>query len=465
MDYINTLLTNSDANTFFGVEGHSFPFGSPTLEATLRYIAILHCPSNIEKVELIKVETTTFSMGARGNEFADYFVTSKNNIYIAESRSGADLPYIDRDGWIALDTPPYPVAPFLSKASATSVFLNNEHKKVILFVKKATDRWIDELCSSIFRILPWIYTDDYRLTENEVALFKAAHDRNADKFTEIVNELAGKYNFRAMSYRRILLGWNKGLRETQIASLITQSVQTRSKIETQESALADLYNNLGAIMQNIEALERATQGDEDDSLYKFFDTHRQLGVHSTTRLNNGGKGLFYSVCETIEYFDEDAFKRVYDTPSSRMNMNATPEVREIFYAIFAQNKGVFRVESMFRLDNLNSIRAISGSRTGNYGSTHLPHPHLYHHACLGGNGSEINRYLSSGDWDLAIEQTIAATKNINFGDATVVGEFTSDVRNSMDCRCIIADNGAEMTPREFLNYIRTAENNEGDNNG
>lgn len=462
---INTRLTNSDANTFFGVDGYSFPLGSTVLEAALRYIAIVHCPGDIEKVERIKIEHTTFSVGTRGNDFASAFETSRDDILIAESRSGADLPYIDKDGWIALDTPPYPVAPFLSKASATTVFLNNEFKKVILFVKKATDKWIDEFCSSLFRILPWIYTDEYRLTEGELALFKAAHERDCDKFVEIVNAICAQYDFRAMSYKRILLGWNKGLRQQQIAALLVQSQSTRTKIESQENALADLYNSLGAILQNIDALERATRGDDDDSLYKFFNTHKQLGVYQTSPLGSGGKVLYYSVCETIEYFDEDAFKRVYDNPSSSMSRNATSEVKEIFYAIFAQNKGKFRVESMFRLDNLSSLRAVRGQRTGSYGATHLPHPHLYHHACLGGNGSEINRYMADGDWDMAVEQTISATKNLNFGDATVIGEFTSDVRNNMDCKCIIADNGTEMTPREFLNYIRTAENNEGDNNG
>lgn len=465
MDHINTLLTNSDANTFFGVESHSFPLGSATLEAALRYVAILHCPDDIEKVELIKVEHTTFHVGARGNDFAESFSVSNSDILIAESRNGADLPYIDKDGWIVLDEPPYPVAAFLTKASATNVFLNNETKKAILFVKKATDKWIDELCSSLFRVLPRIYPDGYRPSGNELELFKAAHNHNSEKFVEIINELATKYDFREMSYRRILLGWSKGLRQQQLAALSTQSQSTRAKIESQENVLADLYNSLGAILQNIDALERATRNDDDDSLYRFFNTHKQLRVYQTSSLSNGGKALYYSVCETIEYFDEDAFKRVYDNPGSSMSRNATSEVKEIFYAIFAQNKGKFRVESMFRLDNLSSLRAVRGQRTGVYGATHLPHPHLYHHACLGGNGNEINRYIADGDWDLAIEQTISATKNINFGDATVIGEFTSDVRNNMDCKCIIADNGTEMTPREFLNYIRTAENNEGDNNG
>ena len=54
----------------------------------------------------------------------------------------------------------------------------------------STERWIDEFCSSLFRILPWIYTENYRLTEGELALFKAAHDKDSPKFIKTVNELA-----------------------------------------------------------------------------------------------------------------------------------------------------------------------------------------------------------------------------------------------------------------------------------
>ena len=68
---------------------------------------------------------------------------------------------------------------------------------------------------------------------------------------------------------------------------------------------------------------------------------------------------------------------------------------------------------------------------------------------------------------MAIEQTIAAVKNINFGDSVVVGEFVNDVRRALDgaCKCILADNGKDMTLREFLAYIRENKEDEGTENG
>ena len=168
------------------------------------------------------------------------------------------------------------------------------------------------------------------------------------------------------------------------------------------------------------------------------------------------------VAETIEYFDSDAFIRLYNNPNSSIG-GASKDVKDIFHAVFADNKGVFKVEGMFQLTNLASIRAISHSTSGQFGDTRLPHPHLYHHACLGGNETYINNYLRQGNWDMAIEQTIAAVKNINFGDSTVIREFVEDVRHALQgsCKCVLADNGKDMTLREFLAYIRENQENEG----
>lgn len=466
MDYVNTLITNSDANTFFGVESHSFPFGSTVLEATLRYIAVVHCPEQIEKVKLIKVQSSTFNVGARGNEYANSILESSNDILIAESRNGAELPYIDKEGWVALDTPPFPVSAFLSKASATSVFLNKDAKKVVLFVKRVTERWIDEFCASLFRILSWIYTEDHAPTEKEVALFRAIHDKDSAKFTSIINEICEKYDFKSMILARTLIGWNSHFREAQIRTLENKCDEARRQITAQEETITALYSNLDSLLFNLNSMLNQP-ADNNEALYNFFKSHKQLGIYRVTTANSG-KSLYYTIVDTIEYYDEDEFKRVRDTANSYYNTNsAGADVREIFNAVFAENKGRFRVESMFVLNNLSSLNVSSHQRSGNYDATHLPHPHLVNHGCLGGNRTPIMQYMNSGDWDLAIEQTIAATKNVNFGDSTVVNGMMRDVRNNFDtCRCIIADNGAEMTPREFLNYIRTtAGNNEGDNNG
>lgn len=460
MDCVNTIITSSNANVFFGND--SSPLGSVTLGATLRFIALKHHQGEIETIKPIKVLTNQFSEYNNGNYYAQQAKENGIELYILSAPRGAQLPTVNEDGWVALDTPPYPVAPFLTAASETRVYANTELKRTVIFVKNPTERWIDMLCSSMFRVLPWYFTEE--MSDDETALFRAISKKDADAFNSIVNALCANYDFQAARFKKVLIGWNDGYRKKQILTLKNACEDYHRNIAQYQEEIARLFNKLEQSSVNLTALE--AQGDStDDSVYKFFMSHKQITI-VTTQQNSDGNVMEYCVTDTIEYFDADAFVRLYNNPHSSIG-GAPKDVKDILYAVFAENKGMFRVEGMFRLVNLASIIARRGSTSGQFSETHLPHPHLYHHACLGGNETYINNYLNEGNWDMAIEQTIAAVKNINFGDGIVIGEFVTDVRNALDSsrKCILADNGKQMTLREFLAYIRENNENEGTANG
>lgn len=457
MDFVNTKITSSDANAFFG--NNAFLLNSSVLEATLRYISLKQHSGAIEKIELIKAYSSSFSSSDTGNNYAD--AIGDYELCIFTKRGGENLLTIDLDGWVSMDSPPYPVASFLSKCSETRVFVNQNKKQAIVFVKTATDKWIDAFCSSLFRILPWRFPNG--VTETEQEFFKALYKQDANKFTSIIDEACKDIDFRSMVTRRTLIGWGAQFRVEQIGKLKSQGDSIRNNIAQQEVSLGSLYNDLATLMLNLEALQKVNP-ENDSALYDFFTSHKQLSIHKVAPLRSGGKSLYYSIVETIEYYDKDAFIRVFENPRSDFNYDANDAIRKIFYAIFAEEKGVFRTHCIFKLDNLSSLTIVRGERPDGQSNICLPHPHLVNYGCLGANGTQINKYMLNGDWDLAIEQSIAAAKNLNWGDNTVVSGLVRDVRNNMNCKCIIADNGTEMTPNEFLKYI-TEQNNEVTDNG
>ena len=460
MDCVNTIITSSNANVFFGNDYS--PLGSVTLGATLRFIALKHHQGEIETIKPIKVYTNQFAEYNNGNYYAQQAKENGIELYILSAPRGAQLPTVNEDGWVALDTPPYPVAPFLTAASETRVYANTTLKSTVIFVRQPTERWIDLLCSSMFRVLPWYFTEG--MSDDETALFRAISKKDADTFNNIINTLCANYDFQAARFKKVLIWWNDGYRKKQISTLKSQCDDCHANIAHYQEEIARMFNRLEQSSVNLAALE--AQGDStDDSVYKFFMSHKQITIVTTQQCSDGNV-MDYCVTETIEYFDVDAFMRLYN--NSRSSIGGAPkDVKDIFYAVFAENKGMFRVEGMFRLVNLASIVARRSSTSGQFSETHLPHPHLYHHACLGGNETYINNYLQQGNWDMAIEQTIAAVKNINFGDGVVIGEFVIDVQRALDSsrKCILADNGKQMTLREFLAYIRENNENEGTTNG
>ena len=462
MDYVDTILTSSDANNFFGTANRLCD--SNTLEATLRYIAIKSNGGDIEKVKLINASMRQ----------ADYNVTS-GNVYTEERFDdielliitprgrGEELLSINAGGWISLDTPPYPVAVLLSaRAPETRIYVNNEKKRAIVFVKTPTENWCDLFASCLFRVLPWRFGSE----AEGAALAQAIAKNQPEVFKNIINGCSQNFNFANYMARRTLLGWASGQRAAQLDVLQRKMEDCLASIRQEEQRIAQYLDQYNAANENFIALSKGSM-ENDDSFYNFFVSHKQLSIYRVTNSNSGmgGKMLDYCVLETIEYYDEDNFMNNYNTPASNIGRCGN-DMRRILYGIFKEHKGVIRAEAIFRLTNLSSLTVVSGTTTGKHNSTHLRHPHLVNHGCLGGNGTQINRYMEHGDWDLAIEQSIAAVKNVNMGDAVVISSMIRDLTNAMDsCSCIIAENGQAMTPRQFLQYLREGDNNEGNTNG
>lgn len=446
---VNTILTNSDANAFFGI--NQITLDNRVLESTLRYIALKHHEGEIEKLKLITTKVSQFDSYSRYGDF----ITDRYDdveLFIVTAKNGATMPVINEEGWASQDSPPYPVAPFLSKCSETKVYTNIEKRRTVIFVRVATERWITALTSSLFRILPWYFTT---MTEEETALFRAVSNGDQDTFVNIINSCCN-YNFADMAARRTLMNWGEGYREAQLKTYMDRSVQLMNNMSDYEREIAKILDELSGVHLNIEALQ-AQKASNSSEVYDFFTARKNIGIASVVSSVGSSKKLRYYVTEVLEYFDKDAFIRVYDNSSSWLAGN--PSVREILYGCFVQEKGVIQVEGVFELTNLSSITAVSNIRSGLFEETHLPHPHIYHYACLGNNSSHINEFLRSGEWGMAIDQTVSAIKNINFGDSTVCNAFVRDIAGKMDtCKCIIADNGVKMTPKEFLAYIREFNN-------
>ena len=445
MEQVLTNITSFIADDFFGRKEYAYVLEDRNIEAVLRYIALKDADDNIEKINNINPVVLLYDEYKTGN---DYAAQTNSELMILITKGCAKPFEISSDGWTSLDKAPYPVAPFLSKFSDTKIYINPSAKKAIVAVKTATTRWKTAFCSSIFRILPWRFE---KITDEDLNLFRSINENDTEKFVEIINNLVSRFDFEKARIRKLLYGWGDRGVTTLIANEKRKYEQTLEQLRDLEISISECLNKIDSHKVRIAELESRPDSDKNE-VSDFFISHKALGVYECSKGTNNI--LRYFVLETIEYYDVDEFKRAYNNHRSCVG-EASNDIRQILYSIFAENKGKFRVESRFELVNLSSLKAMRGT-TERFSGEYLPHPHLAHYACLGENGNYINKYMQDGDWDLAIEQSISATKNINFGDATVVSSFISDLRNRWrTCKCIIADNDVAMTPEEFYNYINT----------
>lgn len=459
---VNNHIVGSDADILFGTRANQLG-DFATLESTLRFIALKHHQGDLGTFKPISWKVHPSNCYNRIDEWIEYAEDTDVELLILTVRDGTQLPISNEEGWISLEAPPYPVAPFLSKASETRVYINVTLKKAIISVRTITEKWINLLCASLFRILPWYFNGEP--TEgDEKNLFKAINAKDSETYNAIINKLYKEYDFRGFALKNTLKKWMGGYRKKKIETLTDQLEWNTEKIKEYDQLIIATLSRLNDIRCTLHAFE-CQKDIEDDSIYRFFAAHKQIEINSVKEISKGSI-LQYCVTETIEYFDEDEFYRIYNNPTSAIGL-APKNVKEILFGLFGANKGTIRTEAVFELENLSSCQAVA-TRTRKHDRTHLAHPHLIYFGCLGGNVTYINKYMSEGNWDMAIEQTIAATKNIFFGDHAATVKLVDDIGNALEtnsCKFIIADNGNEMTAREFLEYLRENKVNEATQNG
>lgn len=125
----------------------------------------------------------------------------------------------------------------------------------------------------------------------------------------------------------------------------------------------------------------------------------------------------------LQYYDIDALKSYYRREDSVVTRN--PFISRLFQDIFIKRRFTMFCATAIRL-NFFDVRVVIDELSGP-ASKLFPHPHIMLHYCLGNNEPVINRLFTEHDYISAIEQIVAATKNINFTDVTVVENFIKKI--------------------------------------
>jgi len=361
---------------------------------------------------------------------------------------------------------PFPVSQYLSQFGRTKIYLSERQKRLVAFVdRRATNIWIQALESVMCRLMPWYYPAD--LPEEEQKFYRSiAVDNKAvtpeekvEIFVRYVNEVAEKINFRDFKLHRLLDGIADRARQSRISALSDTVENARDAINRLTRDLSRQYEMLDANLLELNALENA-EPESNNAMFSFFSTHKQ--VHLLDVYDNS---LRFGVDDTLEFYDEDEFMRLLGNTRSFLH-NYSDRTRKGLRAIFADHKGVLRVNAVF---DLQQFKLVNPRQHDAFINDSMPNPHIHFYGCSGGNGQYYSQYANSGDWDLGIEQAISATKNLSWGDSTVCNRMIQWLEGSTQ-PCIYVAEGLQPIERvskemklvSFQDFLRLIELTEGD---
>jgi hypothetical protein len=242
-----------------------------------------------------------------------------------------------------------------------------------------------------------------------------------------------------MRLHRQLDGIADKSRQSRMAELKSSIQRTYRNIGSYRDEIKNLYALLEGNNRELTALEAAPV-ETNDAMFNFFNSHKQVTV-----LYVYDSSLVFGVDDTLEFYDEDEFERIFNSGRSYLS-DHNADVRKALWAIFKKRLGVIRIQAEFDLYNFRLVQPRSREK---FIENCMPNPHIYYHACSGGNEIYYDQYAESGDWDLAVEQAISATKNLNWGDSVVGSEMVSWLIGNDKTPCIYVSE--DLSPIERVN--------------
>lgn len=448
---LNTQLTTKFDSLFGTFRVSDINSGSNLLETVLRYISVLTAGEKLFENEYQPLSYRE----ANAHWFETGDIRENSITIITECNDnfwGGGAPFqtclVDNPEFIELNDNFCPVNQFLSsKPQFSRVFVNNARKCAVITTSSSapTSRWFIKMLSVLPRVLQWVFTSEELRTDK---FFKYLSDENYDGICNAVDEICSKFDFRKIQLTKLLSGYEGCYLEEQISYLKGHNEEIYSNIKRCEKSIANYLQQKSINDIQINSFQNALQNEKNDAVLNFFIQRPCLQI-----IKRSHNELYYSIVETLEFYDEEEYSRTMPNYISVLPSRCQDNYKKLLDSIFIDRKGVFRVKSDFVFTYPAGLEAKrKGEIVRSRYNDILPHPHLSTFACLGGNSTAIDKYLAEGNWDMAIDQTIGATKNINFGDALITQGFLKFLRDNSATKMIEYGN-QYLSPSEYYETV------------
>lgn len=320
---------------------------------------------------------------------------------------------------------------YYSKSFECCCLVNKETRSSVVFVENLGIKELHFLQLSMLVMVPWYFNGE-KLTPLELRLINSLNQPDSDVYLNCLKEYYKELNLKEYKTKTLLNG--------------VESVIERNKIERITREIADINRRIDDMNLNfreILAVKREkdtmllglkakinSEKESDSNLLTYFLCNKSIDL-----LDVNNSNVDFMVLSDIEYFDQEIARTyitnkqsvVYDYAKSR-NGEEADLMEKLLTEIFLTDSPRLKIKvcAGFNLDLLGGITTLRGLEYDEY-PDYTPNPHIYHFSCLGNNVEQINKFLQHNDYIGAIEQCIAATKNLNWTDGAVINRFMEEM--------------------------------------
>ena len=359
------------------------------------------------------------------------------------------------------------VTDFYRSMFQCACFIDAEHKKTVMFVgQELTMQKYHYLQCGIIAYIPWYFPKEKGVSKEEMDLIESLRMKTSEKYIEILASFAKKADFRTNSIKQLLSGFE--IRADKARLLMTQA-----DIEGLIDSINSLNEQIGDYLRKKSDKEIIVMGlnakiaeynDDDSEIMDYFLRNKKIYLRRVT-----DNTMVFCVKDYCDYFDEDMIAHVLENRRSYIYTTKgasdipTNEMQKLMKAIFVDQTLKLQMCSTYKFDLRGSVSGVNDFQYDYNFMDAMPNPHIDRYQCLGNYSRMINEYLKRHDYIGAIEQCVASTKSLNFGDSAVMEEFmklmygVSNHRNLAKINYIELPDGTMTDPRGAIKYLHEQE--------
>lgn len=285
-------------------------------------------------------------------------------------------------------------------------------------------------------------------------------EKTSDKFAHAVIEFASKIDFRTPTIKLALNGFETKNERQRLQRLSSQ-------IEDMIRRINDDVRRYTEDMKRKATLEEQKAGimfqkiDENASpLMDYFLANDKLFISEFDE-----NQVTFCVKTVLGNFNEDFVKNILENRERNTRVDLyTSAPRSIsredkdllFKAIFIDKIVKVWLFGKFTIYNnqSNPIQAHSGFDVPIEMSDCCPNPHLYQHACMGGNSFYATDAFLSGEYALGMEQTIGSVASVNLTESATAPRWMADLFSDKYGKFFEVD-GQRMNYTNLITYLKT----------
>jgi hypothetical protein len=441
------LFTNINADSFNG---------DVTFCATLRYLLF----SKLQPNESVNVKLSINESGCSG--FVTPFPLESDTIYISVMKGNSNDSFNHVKSELKHNSELYDyqrqASLYLTQktGSKVNVYICTNTRTTLVFLQSLTIQGWHIIQASLTTLLPWYFPDS--VSDSERAFLHTLTYKDSARYIECITNYAKNFNFHEDRLKRLLNGFGLSYEKIRLDILKKDQEKNMDDFNRAQEVIALCIAKSRDFTTSIMGIEELLAKGDGTGLADYFICNKCLHLISVQN-----EKLSYVVTTYFDYFNQTVFETFIKTPNSYFFKRASglakrpTEYKKLLNALFGDEpKLKVRTCAEFTLSLAGTLKCVKNSSHLTNFPNWFPHPHIDGSNCLGTNEHHINNMMMAKRYIDAIEQTVAAVKNINFSDSSIAEKLIHHLQTSKQ-NFIELPSGEVVNPTEAVKWLNTQE--------